>query len=162
MSKIITKEIDFDIDGSAFSKWLIKYPLRIHGNNRPLFLNLFIRPLLEGDAEFRFHSTQFLFNAVIDALPDLIFIKNTQGAYLGGNRAFFNFCGKSESEIVGKTDLQIFGEEKSEKYLKSDRIVFQAGLIWEGQQWDSMQTGETIRYENVKIPLRNKKNEIFG
>jgi PAS domain S-box-containing protein len=161
-SNLITQQIQVEIENEVSKKWLIKYPLKIQGNGQLLFLNLFLNPIIDGDYSFRSLSPEFLFHAVIDALPDLIFIKNDKGYYLGGNKAFFKFSGKTADKIIGKTDLEIFGEEKDAKYSKSDKIVFKAGIIWEGQEWDQMHNGENVRLETVKIPLLNKKNEIFA
>ncbi len=161
-SVLINEQLSFAIDGNKVLRWMLKYPLRIQGTSDLMFLSLFIKPLIEGDSVLRYHSPEYLFHAVIDALPDSIFIKNSNGTYIGGNKAFFNFSGKPEVEIIGKNDLEVFGEQKAEQYGKSDKVVFRAGLIWEGQEWDTTANGKIVRFENIKIPLRNRKNDIFG
>jgi len=161
-SKLIIETLEFKIDEKKYKKCLLKYPIREQNENRILFLNIFIKPIIVGDQSLRVLSPDFLFSSAIDSLPDLIFLKNKNGEYLGGNSAFFNFYGLDRSEMIGKTDKELFGKEIAEKYMKSDNIVLQAGLIWEGKEWDSMVNGENLKLENKKIPLRNNKNEIFG
>ncbi|MDA3892548.1 MAG: response regulator, partial [Salinivirgaceae bacterium] len=159
---LIIEKVQFHIDDQNLNRWFIKYPLRFQGNNQLMFINIIIKPVVGDDYGFRLLSPEFILRSVINSLPDLVYIKSDKGNYLGGNKTFFEFCGKSEDAVVGKKDIEIFGETKAEKYSKTDEIVFKAGIIWEGHDWDSMPNGDSVRFENVKIPLSNKKNEIFA
>jgi len=161
-SYLITEQIEFELNNEKFNKWLIKYPLRIKENNRLLYLNIFIKPIIEGNSSLNSLTPELLLHSVIDALPHLVYIKNTKGEYLDGNKAFVKFHGKSKSEIISKNDFQIFDKEKAENCAKTDSLVFESGLVWESQDWDSMYNGENLKFENTKIPLYNKKGEIFG
>jgi PAS domain-containing protein len=49
-----------------------------------------------------------LLKSLIDAVPDLIFYKDLNGAYLGCNHSFaHNFIGLTEEEIAGKSDFEL-------------------------------------------------------
>lgn len=48
--------------------------------------------------------------AIIDSSPTLISLKDTQGRYLMVNESFCKLLNKSESEILGKTDRELFDE----------------------------------------------------
>ena len=161
-SNLIVEPIKFEIDNEKHNKILVKYPLRIVANNRNLFLNIITKPIIEGDFNINTLSSDFLFNTVVNTLPDLIFIKNREGEYLGANKAFYDFYGMSEGDVIGKNDFEIVSEEEANKYLQSDKIVFNTGIVWEHTEWENRLNGESIKLENTKIPLRNKKNEIFG
>ena len=50
-----------------------------------------------------------LLMALLNSIPDIIFFKDVNGVYLGCNRPFAEFVGKTSEEIVGKTDYDFFG-----------------------------------------------------
>ena len=49
-----------------------------------------------------------LLEAVIQATPDAIFVKDVSGRYVLVNDAFARFIGKSPSQILGKHDLELY------------------------------------------------------
>ncbi|MFC1468199.1 PAS domain S-box protein, partial [Verrucomicrobiota bacterium] len=50
----------------------------------------------------RLVEKQMLLNSLIDSIPDAVFFKDVEGAYLGCNPAFAKMLGKQRSEIIGK------------------------------------------------------------
>lgn len=67
--------------------------------------------------------------ALLDAVPAPIFCKDTDGRYVRCNRAFVEFCGLPEEEIIGKTvydiapkELAITCSQQDRKLLKSKRM----------------------------------------
>ncbi len=162
-TKLIVDKLNFTVNKEQHSKWLMKYPLKIKDKSGAYFINLLTKPLIEGNVSLLSAiSDNLVFNSVINALPDLIFIKNIKGQYLGGNRVFFSFYGKSEDEILGKTDTELLGEEKAKIYIHSDDIVFKTGTKWEIIEWKKSPSGQEFKFEKTKIPLKDKKNRIFG
>lgn len=63
-------------------------------------------------------------NVLINAIPSPIFYKDADGFYLGCNKAFGEFIGKSESEIVGMTVYDLAPRALAEVYAESDRSLF--------------------------------------
>ncbi len=61
--------------------------------------------------------------AIIDAIPDIIFYKDVNGIYQGGNKAFAKSCGRPKREIFGKTDFDLFPLEAAESFQNYDRLV---------------------------------------
>ena len=57
---------------------------------------------------------QALLKALIDSVPDLIFYKDINGVYLGCNQAFESYLKKSEQDIIGLTDMNLFSESAAE------------------------------------------------
>ncbi|MEZ0368622.1 MAG: PAS domain S-box protein, partial [Candidatus Sericytochromatia bacterium] len=51
-----------------------------------------------------------LLGSLINSLPDLIYYKDPEGRYLGCNRAYEEFTGKRESELLGLRDAELFTE----------------------------------------------------
>src|ERR1043166_2938879 len=51
-----------------------------------------------------------ILQAVIEATPDAIFVKDLEGRYVLVNEAFSRFLGKSQADIVGKNDFELYPE----------------------------------------------------
>ncbi len=68
---------------------------------------------------------QFL-QLLLDTIPNPIFFKDVQGAYLGCNTAFEDLFGITRKEIVGKTVYDVFPRELADEYHRKDLAVFQA------------------------------------
>jgi len=65
--------------------------------------------------------------AVLDAIPDLIWAKNTDGTFLTCNTKFEKFFGAKEDAIVGKTDFDFVHKELAEFFQKNDKIALDRG-----------------------------------
>jgi PAS domain S-box-containing protein len=68
-------------------------------------------------------SQQFM-RLIIDNIPNPIFFIDTNSVYLGCNRAFLEFFGKREEEVVGKSVYDIHDQEHADRYYESDQELF--------------------------------------
>ncbi len=60
-------------------------------------------------------STQVHFmGSLLDSIPEPVFYKDVNKIFVGCNRAFSEFHGKSSDEIIGKTTYEIYAEELAE------------------------------------------------
>ena len=66
------------------------------------------------------NSYQIL-QAVIEATPDAIFVKDLDGRYVLVNEAAARFLGKSPADIVGKHDLELYPEETARRFIEDDQ-----------------------------------------
>jgi PAS domain S-box-containing protein len=67
---------------------------------------------------------QFL-QLLMDTIPNPIFFKDAQGAYLGCNNAFEDYLGVTRQEIVGKTVYDLSPRELADEYHRMDQEAFQ-------------------------------------
>jgi PAS domain S-box-containing protein len=103
-----------------------------------------------------------ILQAVIQATPDAIFVKDLNGCYVLVNEAFANFIGKSQAEIVGRNDLELYPEETARRFIDADRRVLASGVP---HQFEGVATGEggtTQAYLVTKGVYRDKNGEILG
>src|SRR5439155_15409694 len=103
-----------------------------------------------------------ILQAVIEATPDAIFVKDLDGCYVLVNEAFTRFIGKSTAEIVGKRDLELYSEETARRFLEADRQVLATG---EPQSFEGVATGEggtQQAYLVTKGVYRDKNGQILG
>ncbi len=71
-------------------------------------------------AEDKFRQQSYFLQELIDSIPNPIFYKNENAAYLGCNKAFESFLGRVSSEIIGKTVYDLAPKEKADKYHEMD------------------------------------------
>src|SRR5437588_832647 len=106
------------------------------------------------------NSFQIL-QAVMEATPDAIFVKDLEGRYVLVNEAAARFLGKSPDEIIGKHDLELYPEETARQFIEDDRKVLESGNphVFEG-----VATSETDRqaYLVTKGVYRNRDGAIIG
>ncbi len=94
-----------------------------------------------------------LLRNVIDGIPDLISVKDGAGRYLGCNAAFKSLLGKTESEIVGKTDRQILSAAALAESMRQDEVVSQTKAPHVVEQWIDNPDGRRALIELHKLPL---------
>src|SRR6266404_4987690 len=84
--------------------------------------------------EMALPNSSNILQAVIQATPDAIFVKDLAGRYVLVNEAFARFIGKSPADIIGKHDLELYDKETAERFIESDQKVLGSGLaqVFEG------------------------------
>jgi PAS domain S-box-containing protein len=102
-----------------------------------------------------------ILQAVIDATPDAIFVKDLDGCYVIVNEAAATFLGKSPDEIVGKNDLELYPGETARQFIEDDRQVLASGtaLSFEGVATSAL---GTQAYLVTKGVYRDKRGKILG
>jgi PAS domain S-box-containing protein len=103
-----------------------------------------------------------ILQAVIEATPDAIFVKDLEGRYVVVNLAAARFLGKSPAEIVGKHDLELYPEETARRFIEDDRLVLSTGTA---RSFEGIATGEggaRQAYLVTKGVYRDKKGKILG
>src|SRR4029077_14418658 len=75
-----------------------------------------------------------ILQAVIEATPDAIFVKDLEGRYVLVNEAFARFIGKSQTDIVGRNDYELYPEVDAREFIEVDRRVLASGRpqVFEG------------------------------
>ena len=101
-------------------------------------------------------------NDVINLMPEVIFYKDLNGLYQGGNLAWAELIGKPVSQMIGKSDLDIFPKENAEIYHNNDLKMLAMKQETRNQEWIEYPDGRRILVETQKTPIRNKDGEIIG
>lgn len=66
---------------------------------------------------------QFL-ETLVDTIPSPVFYKDVEGRYLGCNKAYAEFFGRSKEWIVGKTAYELLPRELADEHRRLDEDVF--------------------------------------
>jgi len=87
------------------------------------------------EAEDAIRESNFFFQSLLNAIPAPIFYKDLEGRYIGINKAFEQFFGKTSKEIEGKTVFDISPPELAKIYHAKDlELLSQQGVqIYDSQ-----------------------------
>ena len=103
-----------------------------------------------------------LLRALIDAVPDLIFYKDTQSVYLGCNKAFAEFAGRPEQAQIGRTDFHFFDPETAAFFRKMDLEMFAHGQSKRNEEWVTYPDGRQVLLDTVKTPFYSPEGKMLG
>ena len=98
-------------------------------------------------------------------LPGIYFVvKNCSGQVMMVNDVAVRLCGfTSEDQMIGKSDRDIFSEERAAAYIADDRIVFDTGEpIVERVELAPDPNNSINWFVTTKIPLYSRKKKIIG
>ncbi len=106
---------------------------------------------------------QYLFlQILIDALPDMIFVKDRNFRVTLVNRAFCEASGLSEDEILGKNVYELYPKDIADVFQAMDEEVFATGEINVNQEWFVAADGNRLRLETTKVPYLGQAGEVVG
>ncbi|MFW6374199.1 MAG: response regulator [Thermodesulfobacteriota bacterium] len=114
----------------------------------------------EFEQELR-HQRALLYS-LIDSIPDLIFYKDVEGAYIGCNPAFGAFTGVHWREIQGKTDYDLFPRELADFFREQDRLMLASEGPRSNEEWVGYPDGRQVLLDTLKTPFHGPDGEILG
>lgn len=109
-----------------------------------------------------YNKKQALLKSMINSIPDLMFYKDTNSVYLGCNAAFETFAGKTEEEIVGLTDADLFPEEEARHYLDMDIEMMKSKMFRKDEEKVIYPNGKTMIFETLKTPYYDSDGSVIG
>lgn len=104
--------------------------------------------------------SQFL-NAIIDNIPDPVFIKDRDSRYILANKSYCEFVGKPRDKILGTTDYDSFPREEADFFRQKDMEVIEKGAtleIPEEHVTDASQATHILHTK--KAPLKDHEGKI--
>lgn len=106
-----------------------------------------------------------LLKTILNTVPDLIFYKDMNGIYKGCNKAFGAFIGKSEQEIIGKNDIELFqlSGNAAQKFIEDDLQIMRGQLdILVREEEVLYPDGKKLFFETIKTLYYSEDNAPFG
>ncbi|MFZ4523762.1 MAG: PAS domain S-box protein, partial [Bacteroidales bacterium] len=103
-----------------------------------------------------------LINSLLDSIPDVIFFKDTEGVYLGCNPPFAALIGKSRSEIIGKTDYDLFEKPIADTFRQFDQEMLVKKLYQHNEEWVTYPDGSNVLLDTLKTPYWGGDGILIG
>ncbi len=107
---------------------------------------------------------RFLLSTLMDNLPDLIYFKDRESRFTAVNRLFLSRAGfKHQSEIIGKTDKDLYADEHVFAALADEQKIIETGHpivgIEEKETWPD---GRETWVSTSKLPLHDASGKVIG
>jgi diguanylate cyclase (GGDEF)-like protein/PAS domain S-box-containing protein len=102
--------------------------------------------------------------ALIDKVPDKLWVKDAESRFIIANKATASEYGKlSPTDILGKTDFDLYAPEIAREFFEIERKI-----ILSGQPMTDIDervvdaSGDTRWLSTTKVPLHENENEVAG
>ncbi|GAB6167843.1 diguanylate cyclase [Clostridium carnis] len=158
-----------------------KRPVKFNASIREKFFEVNIIPIIDEDKVVAFVGVSHditdrikyendiiyqknLMKTLIDTIPDSIFYKDKNSVYLGCNKTTSElFIGKSEEEIIGKTDKELYpNNEQANNFIEIDKKVIEEKKIHNSESVFITTDGNVRHMESIKAPIIDDKGNAWG
>lgn len=111
------------------------------------------RSLIESENQLR---------TLIDTLPDLVWLKDADGAYLACNAKFESLFGVSERDLIGKTDYDFVDRELADLFRSTDQEAIALGRANVNEEEVPYADGHKELLEMTKTPMFDVDGALIG
>jgi len=91
--------------------------------------------------------------AILDAIPDMVWLKDCEGRFLAMNDAFAKASGRTKNELIGRTDFDFWPRDLARRFLDDDIQVMRSGEKKIIEETLAHLTDEPVWIETVKAPV---------
>ncbi len=110
------------------------------------------------ERELRESEARYL--QILDAIPDLVFVKDPQSRLVWANQAFQDYYGKPLNEMIGALDAGHAKEEFIQQYSETDRLVFEEGKQLVIDQDLAFRREDMRHFLTTKTPLFDEDDHV--
>ncbi|HEX7027328.1 MAG TPA: diguanylate cyclase, partial [Gammaproteobacteria bacterium] len=107
-------------------------------------------------------ETQKRQQALMDSIPDLAWVKDTESRFIAVNAKFKPVFGVEPNELIGKTDFDLSPHRDAEHYQEDDREVMRTGKPLRTEERIAKENNTWGWAETVKVPVYDADNNIVG
>lgn len=108
-------------------------------------------------------NSTFLLRNLMENLPDNIYVKDEQSRMIIVNKAYCDWAGLPLSEIIGKTDHDLFSGEHADSAMQEEQQIMATGTPLIGvEEKETWLDGHTTWVSTTKMPLINNEGKIIG
>jgi len=151
-------------DGSLVRASLTIFPVPDE-QEQPIAVVTIIRDLTEHkQAEETLVQERSLLRTLIDNLPDLIYVKDSQSRFVIANQAQARLLGgTTPDDLLGKTDFDFFPHELAQKYYSDEQGILQSGQPQISLEEPTVDPAGNKKWlATTKVPLRDSNGQITG
>ncbi len=100
--------------------------------------------------------------ALLDSIPDIAWLKNSDSEIIAVNQAFGQACGLEPTDLIGKTDFDIWPFEQAEKNINVDKMVLEKGESQKVEELLIDHHGQKRWLETIKVPIIDEYGIVCG
>jgi PAS domain S-box-containing protein len=152
-------------DKYGTTKTVLASTFMISGNtNEPIFVCMDIDITDQKKYEAELVKTNQFLNTLLNSIPVMVCWKDENSKYRGANKLFLEIVNSiSEEELMGKTDIELFGIERASVFTEFDRDVFSTGkakVFYEDPFVNAK--GKEGWLLKSKTPIKSPDGQIIG
>ena len=114
------------------------------------------------ETEKRLRESQKQMRTLMDSIQSSIFMKDREGRYVLINKFYEEAAGASESEFIGKTDIDVMPFIDARRIVAQDRQVMEAGEPLTVEEMLPGADGSERHYLTTKVPLFDVEGRVYG
>ena len=119
--------------------------------------------MVAGLSEERAGIEESFLRTLINTLPDLVWLKDTDGVYLACNARFEQLYGVAEHSLLGKTDYDFVDSGQAESFREHDSKAMLKGTPSINEEWLTFAAdGYRGLFETIKTPMRDNRGRLVG
>ncbi|MEM7782235.1 MAG: response regulator [Planctomycetota bacterium] len=111
--------------------------------------------------ERELEKSEAIYHSLVESLPINVFRKDREGKIVFINNNYRESLGKTDDEIIGKTDFDLFDRELAEKYSRDDEWLLRTGLPFHDIETHP-KGDQIIHVEVLKAPVIDKEDRRIG
>jgi len=100
--------------------------------------------------------------SVMNCIPDVIFYKDLNGVYRGGNKAWAKLAGKPLDQLLGKTDFDLFPAELAKLFRQKDKEMLVHQESSSNEEWVQYPDGRRVLLDTLKTPWLDEQGKLLG
>jgi PAS domain S-box-containing protein len=115
-------------------------------------------------AEIALEEQARLLTDIIDTIPEMVYLTDTDGRYLLDNRAHRRYLGVHSGEsVLGKTASDIYPKDLAARHARDDSFVVSTGAPIRNHEEPARPASPNIHWlSTTKMPFRNASGKIIG
>ncbi|MFY0676931.1 MAG: EAL domain-containing protein [Neptuniibacter sp.] len=111
----------------------------------------------------RLENERSFLKSLIQNLPDLIWMKDTEGVFLACNHEFELFFGAKEEEILGLTDYDFVDRELADFFRENDKKAMHSSMPLVNEEWITYATDKRrVLLETTKTAIHDDAGNLIG
>ena len=107
-------------------------------------------------------ETQLQQQAILDNIPDLIWLKDRDSRFITVNMAYAAACHLTPEQLIGKTDSDVWPEDLACKYREDDKHVMVSASQNRMIEQIVGRDGSRRWSETIKMPVFDENGELMG
>jgi diguanylate cyclase (GGDEF)-like protein/PAS domain S-box-containing protein len=104
-----------------------------------------------------------LLHTLVNTIPDLVWVKNTDGVYMACNKMFEKLYNAKESDIIGKNDFDFVDPELARFFRQNDQSAIDAGGSRTNEEYLKFADGSYEgMFDTIKTPMKDANGKVLG